>query len=167
MMWNVVQSGSHVWLVVTQWTAASQASPSFTISLSLLKLMSIDAVMPSKYLARCHYFLLLHSIFPSTRVFSNELSLHVRWPKYWSFSISPSNEYAELISFWIDGFDLLAVQGTLKSLLQHHSSKALILWHSTFFMVQLSQPYITIRKTIALTIWILLANNVSAFQYAV
>ena len=140
---------------MTPWTAAHQASLSFTIPRSLLKLMSIKSVMPSNYLILCHPFLLLPSIFPSIRVFSNESGLHIRWPKYWSFSfsISPSNEYSGLISFRIDWLDLLAVQGTLKSLLQHHSSKASILQCSAFFMVQLSHPYMTTGKTVALTTW--------------
>ena len=117
--------------------------------------MSIQLVMPSNYLILCHPLLLLPSIFPSIRVFSTESVLHIRWPKYWSFSfsISPSSEYSGLISFRMDWLDLLAVQGTLKSLLQHHSSKALILWHSAFFLVQLSHPYMTTGKTTALTIW--------------
>ena len=114
--------------------------------------MSIESVMPYKNLILCHLLLLLPSIFPSIRVFSNELAVHIWWPKYWSFSISPSNEYSGLIFFRIDWCDLLAVQGTLKSLLQHHSSKASILWRSAFFMVQLSHPYMTTGKTIALTI---------------
>ena len=118
---------------MTPWTAACQASLSFTISWSLLKLMSIKSVMPSNHLILCHPLLLLPSIFPSIRVFSNELALRIRRPKYWSFSFSPSNEYSGLISFRIDWFDLLAVQETLKSLLQHHSSEASVLWHSTFF----------------------------------
>ena len=136
---------------VTPWTAAHQTS--LTISLSLLKLMSIESVMLSNYLILCRPLLLLPSIFPSIRVFSNELALCIRWPKCWSFnfSISPSNEYSGLISFRIDWFDLLAVQGTLKSLLQHHSSKPSILWRSAFFIVQLSHPYMTPGKTIALT----------------
>ena len=119
----------------------------------LLKLMSIESVIPSNHLILCHPLLLLPSIFPSIRVFSNESVLHIRWPKYWSFSFStsPSNEYSGLISFRMDWLDLLAVQGTLKSLLQHHSSKASILWHSAFFIVQLSHPYMTTGKTIALT----------------
>ena len=123
----------------TPWTAARQASLSITNSWSLLKLMSIESVMPSKYLILCRPLLLLPSIFPSIRVFSNESALHMRWPKYWSFSfsISPSNEYSGLISFRMDRLDLLAVQGTLKSLLQHHSLKALILRHSAFLTVQL------------------------------
>ena len=122
---------------------ACQASLSFTISWSLFKLMSIELVMSSNHLILCHPLLLLPSIFPSIRVFSNESTLPMRWPKYWSFSfsISPSSEYSGLISFWIDRFDLLAVQGTLKSLLQQHNLKASILWHSAFFMVQLSHPY--------------------------
>ena len=122
-------------------------------SQSLLKLMSIKSVMPSNHLILCCPLLLLPSIFPSIRVFSNQLALHIRWPKYWSFSfsISPSNEYSGLISFRIDWFDRLAVPGTLKSLLQHQSSKASILWHSPFFTVQLSHPYMTTGKTIALT----------------
>ena len=125
---------------VTPWTAALQASLSNTNSWSLLKLMSIESVMPSNHLILCHPLLLLPSIFPSNRVFSNESVLHIRWPKYWSFSfnISPSNEYSGLISFRSEWLDLLAVQGTLKSLLQHHSSEASILWRSAFFMVQLS-----------------------------
>ena len=124
---------------VTPWTAARQASPSITNSWSLAKLMSIESVMPSSHLILCHPLLLLPSIFPSIRVFSNESVLRIRWPKYWSFSfnISPSNEYSELMSFRVDWLDLLAVQGILKSLLQHHSSKASILWHSGFFAVQL------------------------------
>ena len=144
----VVKSLSHVQLFATPWTAAHQASLSFTISRSLLKLMSIESVMPSNHLVLCHP--LLPSIFPSIRVFSSESALCIRWPKYWSFSISSSNEYSALISFRIDCLDLLAVQGTLKSLLQHHSSKSSILQHSAFFMVQLSHPYMTTGKTIAL-----------------
>ena len=138
---------------VTPWAAARQACLSFSISQSLLTLMSIELVMPSNHLILCHSLLLLPSIFPSIRVFSNELALRIRWPKYWSFSfnISPSNEYPGLISFRMDWLDLLAVQGTLKSLLQHYSSKASILWRSAFFIVQLSHPYMTTGKTIALT----------------
>ena len=122
-------------------------------SWSLPKLMSIESVMPSNHLILCHSLLLWPSIFPSIRVFSNESALHIRWPKYWSFSfnISPSNEHSRLISFRMDWLDLLAVQGTLKSLLQHHSSKSSILWHSAYFIVQLSHPYMTTGKTIALT----------------
>ena len=132
----------------TPWTAARQASLSITNSQSLLKLMSIESVMPSNHLILCHPLLLPPSIFPSITVFSNESVLHIRWPKYWSFSfsISPFNEYSGLISFKIDWLDFLAVQGTLKSLLHHHSSKASILWHSAFFIVQLSHPYMTTGK---------------------
>ena len=127
--------------------------PVFTIYQNLLKLMSIELVMSSKHLILCHPLLLLPSIFPSIRVFSNESVLCIRWPKYWSFrfNISPSKEYSEQTSFRVDWLDFLAVQGTLKSLLQHHSSKASILWYSTFFMVQLSHPCMTYGKTIALT----------------
>ena len=130
-----VQSLSCVWLFVTLWIAARQASLSISNSWSLIKLMSIESVMPSNHLILCHPLLLLPPICPSIRVFSSESTLHMRWPKYWcfSFSISPSNEHAELISFRMDWLDLLAVQGTLKSLLQHHSSKASIFWHSAFF----------------------------------
>ena len=137
----------------TPWTAACQASLSFTVSESLLKLMSIESVMPSNHLILCHPLLLLPSIFPSIRVFSNESMLLMRWPKYWSFSfsINSSNDYSGLISFRMDWLDLLAVQVTLKSLLQPHSSKASILWHLVFFMVQLSHAYVTTGKTIALT----------------
>ena len=134
-------------------TAACQAPLSFTVSRSLLKLMSIEPVKPSNHLILCCPRLFLVSIFPSIRVFSNESALHIRWPKYWSFSfsISSSNEYSGLISFRIDWLDLLAVQGTLESLLQHHNSKAPILWHSAFFIVQLSHPHTTTGKTITLT----------------
>ena len=130
-----VQLFNHVWLFVSPWTVARQATLSFIISQSLLKLMSIELLIPSSHLVLCSPLLLLPSIFPSIMVFSNESVLHFRWPKYWSFSfsISPSNEYSGLISFRIDWFDLLAVQGTLKSLLQHHSSKASIFQHSAFF----------------------------------
>ena len=128
-------------------------SLSFTISRSLLKLMSVESVMPSSHLILCPPLLLLPSVFPSISVFSNKSVLHTRWPKYWSFSISPSNEHSGLISFRIDWFDLCAIQGTLKSLLQHHSSKASILQCSVFFIIQLSHPYLTIGKTIALTVW--------------
>ena len=138
---------------MTPWTAARQASLSITNSLSLLKLMPFELVMPSNHLILCRPLLLLPSIFPNIRVFSNESFLHIRWPKYWSFSfsISPSNEYSGLISFRIDWLDLLAVKGTLKSLLQHHSSKESISQRSAFFTVQLSHPYMTTRKTTALT----------------
>ena len=142
-----------VQLFATPWTAARQASLSITNSWSLLKLMSIESVMPSNHLILCHPLLLLPSIFPSIRVFSSESVLCTGWPNYWSFSfnISPSNEHSGLISFRMYWLDLLAVQGTLKSLLQHHGSKASILWRSVFFMVQLSHPYMTTGKTIALT----------------
>ena len=156
-----VQSLSCVQLFATPWTSACQVYLSITNSQSLLKLMSM---MPSNHLILCHPLLLLPSIFPSIRVFSNESVLCIRWPKYQSFSISPSNEYSGLISFRIDWFDLLAVQGTLKGLLQHCSSKASILWHSAFFTVQLSHPYMTTGKAIALTITDLCQqSNVSAF----
>ena len=130
------------------WTGAHKTSLSFVISQSLLKLMSIESVMSSNHLILCHALLLLPSIFPSIRVFSSESILRIRWPKYWSFSfsISPSNEYSGLIAFRMDCFDLLTVQGTLKSLLQHHSSKASILWCSAFFMVQVSHPYTSTRE---------------------
>ena len=127
-------------LFATPWTAARQAYLSFTISRSSLKLMSIESVIPSNHLVLCHPLLLLPSIFPSIRVFSNELALCIRWPKYWSFSFSPSSGYSGLIFLRIDWFDLLEVQGPLKGLLQHHSSKASILRHSTFYTVQLSHP---------------------------
>ena len=136
---------------VTPWTSACQASLSITNSWSLQKLMSIESVMSSNHLIFCHPLLLSPSIFPSIRVFSNESVLPIRWPKYWSFSISPSNEYSGPISFRMDWLDLLAVQGTLKSLLQYHSSKASVLRHSAFFIVQLSHPYMATRKTIPLT----------------
>ena len=150
-----VQLLSRVQIFVTLWMAAPRASLSITNSRSLLKLISIELVMPSNHLILCRPLLLLPSIFPSIRVFSNELVLRIRWPKYWSFSfsISPSNEYSGLISFRMDWLDLLAVQGTLRSLLQHHSSKASILRRSAFFIVQLSHPYMTTGKTIALTRW--------------
>ena len=146
-----VQSLSRVRLFVTPWTAACQASLSITNSQSLLKLMSIKVVTSSNHLILCHPLLLLLSVFTSIRVLSNESALCVRWPKYWSFSISPSYEHSGLISFRMDWLDLLAVQGTLKSLLQHHRSKASIHQHSAFFIIQLSHPYITPEKTIALT----------------
>ena len=147
-----------------QFFAAHQASLSITNSWSLLKLMSIDSVMPSNQLILCCLFLLPPSIFPSIRISSSELVLHIRWLKYWSFSfsISPSNEYSRLSSFRIDWLDLLVVQGTLKSLLQHHSIKASTFQHSTFFIVQISHPYMTTGKTIALTIWTFV-GKVSAF----
>ena len=149
-----VQLLSHVWLVATPWRAARQASLSITNSWSLLKLMSIESVMPSSHLILC-CTLLLPSIFPSIRIFSNESVLYIRWPKCWSFSfsISPSNEYSGLISFRMDWLGLLSVRGTLKSLLQHHGSKASVLQSSVFFIVQLSHSYMTTGKTIALTRW--------------
>ena len=146
---------SHVQLFAIPWTAAHQASLSITPAWSLPKLMSIESVLSSNHLILCRPLLLLPSIFPSIRVFSNESALCIRWPKYssFSFNISPSNEHPGLISFRMDWLDLLAVQGTLKSLLQHHSSKSSILLYSAFFIVQLSQPYMTTGKTIALTRW--------------
>ena len=152
---GVVQSLSRVQLFVTPWTAAHQAPLSITTSRNLLKLMSIESVMPSNHLILCYPLLLLPSIFPSISIFSNESALCIRWPKYWSFnfSISSSNKYSGLISFRIDWLDLFTVQGTLKSLLQHHSSKASILWCSAFFRVQLAHPYITTGKNIPLTRW--------------
>ena len=160
-----VQSFSHVQLFATPWTAAHQASLSIPNSRSLLKLMSIKSVMPSNHLILCRPLLLPPSIFHSIRVFSNESVLCIRGPKDWSFSfsISPSNEYSGLISFRIDWFDPLAVQRTLKSLLQHHSSKASILWHSTFFIVQLSYPYRTTGKIMALTRWTFVSKATSLF----
>ena len=155
-MWKVdvgLQLLSHVQFIVTLWTVAHQASLISAISQSLLKFMSVESVKLSSHLILCHPLLLLPSIFPSIRVFSNESAFHIRWPKYGSvsFSISLYNEYSGLTSFRIDWFDL-AVQGTLKGLLQHHSSKALLLWFSAFFMVPLSHPYMTTGKTIALPI---------------
>ena len=148
-----VQSLSHVQLFATPWTTACQPSLSITNSWSLLKLMSIESVKPSNHLILCHPLLFLPSIFPSIRVFSSESTLRIRWPEYWSFSFvsSPSNEYVRLISFRIDWFDFLAVQGTLKSLPQHHSSKTSIFQCSVFFMVQLSHLYMTTGKTAGLT----------------
>ena len=142
--------------------------PSITNSWSLLKLMSIESVMPSNHIILCHP-LLLPSVFPSIRVFSNESVLCIRWPKYWSFSfsISPSNEYSGLISLRMDWLDLLAVEGNLRSLLQHHSWKASVFRHSAFFMVQLSHPYMTTGKTIALTMDLCWQSNVSAFEYSI
>ena len=157
LKWNVqfssVQSLSYAWLFVTPWITARQASLSITNSQSSLKLMSVESVMPSSHLILCCPFLLLLPIPPSIRVFSSESTLCMRWPKYWSFSfnINPSNVHPGLISFRMDWLDLLAVQGTLKSLFQHHSSKASILWCSAFFTTQLSHPYMTTGKTIALT----------------
>ena len=171
-MWvqfSSVQSLSCVWLFVTPWITARQASLSITNSQSLLKLLFIESVMPSNHLILCRSLLLLPSIFPSIRVFSNEPVLCIMSPNYWSFSfsISPSNEYSGLISFRMDWLDFLAVQGTLKSLLQHTTvQKVSILWHSAFFIVQLSHPYMTTGKTIALTRWTFV-GNVSAFWYAI
>ena len=160
-----VQLLNHVWLFATPWAAARQATQSVTNSQSLLKLMAIELVMPPNHLIFHRPLFLLPLIFPSIRVFLNELVLHMRWPKYWSFSfsISPSNEHPGLISFRMDGLDLLAVQGTLKSLLQHHSSKASILQCLAFFIVQLSYPYMTIGKTIALTRQTFVGKVMSAF----
>ena len=148
---------------MTLWTDACQASLSITNSQILLKLMSIASVRLSNHLSLCRPLLLLPPIFPSIRVFSNELVLPIRWPKNWSFSfsISPSNEYSGLISFRMNWLDLFAVQGTLKSLLQHHSSKASILWHSAFFIVQLPHPYMTTGKTTALTKWTFVGKAMS------
>ena len=148
LQFSSVQSLSRVWLFATPWIAARQASLSITNSRSLLKLMSIESVTPSSHLILCRPLLLLPLISPSIRVFSHESTLHMRWPKYWSFSfnISPSNEHPGLISFKMDWLDLLAVQGTLKSLLQHHSSKASIFRHSAFFTVQLLHPYMILEK---------------------
>ena len=150
-----VQSLSCVQLFATPWTGGCQASLSITNSQNLLKLMSIESVMPSNHLILCHPLLLLPSILPSIRIFSNESALRIRWPKYWSFSfsISSSSKHSGLISFRMYWLELLAVQGTLKSLLQHHSSKALILLHSAFLIVQLSHPHMTTGKTIVLTRW--------------
>ena len=172
----VVQSLGNVWLFAAPWPVACQASLSFTISWSFLRLMSIESTIPSNHLILSCPLLLLPLIFPSIRVFSNELALYIRWLKYWSFSFSinhPCNLYTELISFRMDWCDLLAAQGTLKSLLQHHSSKASIHWHSAFFTVQHSHAYMRTGKTIALTIWTfvgkvmsLLFNMLSRFVIA-
>ena len=153
VQFNSVQLLSRVRLFEIPWISVCQASLSITNFQSLFKLISVESVMPSNHLILCRPLLLMPSIFPSIRVFSNESTLRIRWPKYWSFSfsISPSNEHSGLISFRMDWFDILAVQGTLKSLLQHHISKASILWPSTFFIAQLSHPYMTTGKTIALT----------------
>ena len=150
---------------VTQWTAAHQASLSITSYQSLLRLVSIKLMMPSNHLILCHPLLHPPSIFPSIRVFSNESVLHIRWPKYWSFSFSlrPSHEYSGSISFRMDWLALLAVQGTLKSLLQHHSSKASVPWRSAFFIVQLSHPYMTTGKTVALTRWTFVGKEFVCF----
>ena len=165
---GVVHPLNRVQLLATPGTAACQASLSFTVSWSFLKLMSIESVTPSNHLVLCHPFLLLPSIFPSIRVFSSELALRIKWPRYWSFSFSPSNEYSGFIYIRIDWFDLLAFQGSLW--VQHHSSKVSILWCSAFFMVQLSHPHMTTGKTIALTIRTFVGKvmsllfNVSAFH---
>ena len=153
VQFSSVQWFGRVRLFATPWATARQASLSITNSRSLLKLMSIDSVTSPNHLILCRPLLLLPSMFPNTRVFSNESVLRIRWRKYWSFSFStsPSNEYSGLISFRVDWFDLRAVQGTLKSLFQYHSSKASVLWFSAFFIVQLSHPYMTMGKTIALT----------------
>ena len=170
MFFSSAQLLSHVWLFETPWTAALQASLSVTNSWSLLKHMSIESVMPTNHLILYRPLLLLPSIFPSIRVFSNESTLRMRWPMYWSFSFSISlfNEYSGLISFRVDWLDLLTVQGTLKSLLQHHSSKASILQCSAFFMVQLSHSYVTPGKTTALILHmnIFQQSDVSTFQKA-
>ena len=162
ILFVVDQSPSRVQVLVTPWTAARQASPPLTISQRLPKFISIELVMPSNHLILCCP-LLLPSIFSSIKVFSNESVLHIRWPKYWSFSFStsPSSEYSGLTSFRMDWLDLLAVQGTLKNLLQHHSSKASTPPHSTFFIVQFSHPYTTTGKTIALTGWTFVGNVMS------
>ena len=157
----VVQLLSHVQLFATPWMAAHRASLTVTTSQSLLKLMSIELVMPSNHHILCRPLLLPPSIFPSIRVLSSKSALHIRWPKYWSFSISPSNEYSGLIFFRIDWFDLLAVQGTLRSLPQYHSLKASILWCSAFFMVPLSHTCMTTGKTIALSIWTFVSEVMS------
>ena len=165
----LVQLLSHVLLVATPWTAAFQASLSFTISQRLLKLMSMELMIPSNHLILCFPLLLLPSVFPSIRVFSSESAFLIRRPKYWSFSfsISPSKEHSGLI-FRTDWFDLLAVQGTLKSLLQHHNPKASIFQCSTFLIVQLPHPYMTTGKTIALTIWTFVSKVMSLlFKYTV
>ena len=153
VQFSSVQSLSLIWLFETPWVAACQAALCITNSQNLLSLMSFESVMPSNQLILCCPLLILPSIFPSITVFSNASGLRIRWPKYWSFSfsISPSKEYSEMMSFRMDWLDLLDVQGTLKSLLQHHSSKASILQHSAFLMFQLSHPYMTSGKTIALT----------------
>ena len=160
-----VQSFSHVQLFTTPCTSARQASLSITNSRNPPKPMSIKSVLPSNHLILCCPFLLLPSIFPSITVFSSESAIHIRWPKYWSFSfsISPSNEHPGMISFRMDWLDLLAVQGTLKSLLQHHSSKASLLQCSAFFIAQISHPYMTNGKTIAFTRWTFVGKVMSAF----
>ena len=164
-MLSSVQSLSRIWLLATPWTAALQASLSITNPRSLLKLMSIEAVMPSSHLILCRPLLLLPSIFPCIRIFSNKSALHIRWPTYWSFSfnISSSNEHSGLIFFRMYWLDLLAIQGTLKSLLQHHNSKASILLCSGFFIVQLLYPYRTTGKTVGLNRWTFVGKVISAF----
>ena len=163
------QSLSRVRLFVTPWTAARQASLSITNSWSLLNLMSIESVMPSNHLILCRPLLLQPSFFPSIRVFPNESALCIRWPKYWSFSfnITPFNEHSGLISFRMDWLDLLAAQGTLESLLQHHCSKASVLQHSAFFIVHLSHPYMTTENTIALIRRTFVGKTTSLLFYAV
>ena len=165
VQFSSVQSLHRAQLFATPWIAVCQASLSITNSQSLLKFMPSESVLPPKQLILCHPLLLPPSVFSSIKVFSNESVLHITWPKYWSFSfnIIPSNEYSGLISFRMDWLDLLAVQGTLKSLLQHHSSKASILQCSAFITVQPSYPYMTTGKTIPLTRWTFLQSNVSAF----
>ena len=160
-----IQSVSHIWLSATPRTAAQKAPLSSTISWSLLKFQSIESVMLSNHHILCHHLPLLPSIFASINVFSSEPALPIRWPKYWSFSFSigPSSEYSGLISFRIDWFELLVVQGSLKSLLQHHNSKASLFQCSSFILVQLSHPYTTTGKTIALTIWTFVSKVVSLF----
>ena len=165
---NSVQLLCCIQLFATPWTATCQASLFITTTRSLLKFMSIELVMPSNHLILCHPLLLPPSIFASIRVFSTESVFCIRWPKYWSFSISPSNEYSGLISFRMDWLDLLAVHRTLKSILQHQSSKASILQCLVFFIVQLSHPYMTSGKTIALTRWTFISNVMSLLlKYAV
>ena len=161
-----IGSLSHIQLLVIPWTVARQASLSITNSRSLLRLLSIELVMTSNHLILCRPLLLLPSIFPSIRFFSNESALCIKWPKYWSFSfnISPSNEHTRLISYRMDWLDLFAIQGTLKSLLQHHSSKTLILWCSAFFTVQLSHLFMTTGKTIALTRWTFVGKVICIIQ---
>ena len=158
-----VQSLSRVLFFATPWCAAHQASLFISNSQSLFKLMFIESVMPSNYLILCHPLLLLPSVLTSIRVFSNESVLHIRWTKYWSFRISPSSEYSGLISFRIGWFDLFGVQGTLKNLLQHHCLKVSILWCSTFFMAQLSHPYMATGKIILLTIWTSVSKVLTLF----
>ena len=162
---SVAKSYQSLRLYATPWTIACQTPLSFTVFQSLLKFMSIELVRLSNHLILCHLLFLLPSIFPRIRVFSSESALYIRWPEDWSFSlsISPSNEYSGLISFRIDWFDLLVVQGTLKGLLQHHSLKASILWCSAFFVVQLSHLYMTTGKTIALTRWTFVGKVMSPF----